>query len=263
MSEARVRIEVAEHVAVVTLNRPEKHNALDLPMFDGIDAAAQTLAGNPGVRAVVVHGAGKSFCSGLDVQSVMAADPQGVTRPLHEPVPNRFQRAVYSWVTAPMPVIAAIHGNCLGGGLQIALGADIRFAAPDARLSILEVRWGLIPDMAITQTLTRLVPLDVAKELTFTGRMLSGEEAHALGLVTHLSEDPLTAARELAAEIANRSPDATRRAKRLFQDGWIGTPAETMKLEERLQLEIAGGANQREAVRAGFAREPAHFGDAT
>jgi enoyl-CoA hydratase/carnithine racemase len=116
--------------------------------------------------------------------------------------------------------------------------------------------------MAITQTLTRLVPLDVAKELAFTGRMLSGEEAHALGLVTHLCDDPLAAAQELAAEIASRSPDATRRAKRLFQDGWNGAPGETMELEERLQLEIAGGANQLEAVRAGFANEPAHFGDA-
>jgi enoyl-CoA hydratase/carnithine racemase len=263
VSEARVQIEVAEHVAVVTLNRPHKHNALDLPMFDAIAAAARDLAADPGVRAVVLHGAGKSFCSGLDVQSVMAQDPEGVTRPLHEPVPNHFQRAVYNWVTAPMPVIAAIHGNCLGGGLQIALGADIRFAAPDARLSILEVRWGLIPDMAITQTLPRLVPLDVAKELAFTGRTITGEEAHELGLVTHLSDDPLAAARELAAEIAGRSPDATRRAKRLFQDGWIGTPEETLALEERLQLEIAGGANQLEAVRASFANEPARFGDAT
>lgn len=262
MSEARVRIEVAEHVATVTLSRPEKHNALDLPMFDGIIGAARDLAEDASVRAVVLHGAGKSFCSGLDVKSVMAEDPEGVTRPLYEPVPNRFQQAVYGWVTAPMPVVAAIHGNCLGGGLQIALGADIRIAAPDSRLSILEVRWGLIPDMAITQTLTRLVRLDVAKELAFTGRVLSGEEAHALGLVTHLSDDPLAAARRLAAEIAGRSPDATRRAKRLFQDGWIGTPAETLALEESLQLEIAGGANQLEAVRAEFANESPRFGDA-
>lgn len=260
-TEERVLVEIADHVATVTLNRPQKHNALDLAMFNAIIGTSSSLGANAGVRAIVLHGSGKSFCSGLDVTSVMADDPEGVTRPLHDPPPNQFQQAAYGWTTMPQPVIAAIHGNCLGGGLQIALAADIRVSAPDARLSVLEVRWGLIPDMAITQTLPRLVAIDVAKELAFTGRMISGEEAFKLGLVTHLADDPLAAAQKLAAEIAARSPDAVRRAKRLFQDGWIGPPLETLALEERLQLEIAGGANQIEAVRAGFAKERARFVD--
>lgn len=263
MSEERVSIELTDHVALVTLNRPDKHNALDLPMFDGIIGAASRLSADPGVRVVVLHGAGPSFCSGLDVTSVMTSSTDGdaLTRPLHDPPPNHFQRAAYDWVRAPMPVIAAIHGNCLGGGLQIALGADIRIAAPDARLAVLEVRWGLIPDMAVTQTLPRLVGIDVAKELAFTGRMFSGEEAHALGVVTHVSEDPLATARTLAAEIAERSPDAVRRAKRLFQEGWSGSPEATLGLEAKLQLEIAGGANQLAAVAAGLSKQPAEFGD--
>jgi len=264
-SEERVRIEVAAHVATVTLNRPDKHNALDLPMFDAIIGAARRLSADPGVRAIVLHGSGQSFCSGLDVTGVMAssADGDALTRPLHDPPPNHFQQAAYEWIRAPMPVIAAIHGHCLGGGLQIALAADIRIASPEANLSVLEVRWGLIPDMAITRTLPRLVGIDVAKELAFTGRSFSGAEAHALGVVTHVSDDPLAAARALAAEIAARSPDAVRRAKRLFQEGWSGSPEETMALEARLQLEIAGGRNQLAAVTAGLAKQPAEFVDPT
>ena len=145
--------------------------------------------------------------------------------PLHGPVPNWFQRAAHDWVEVPVPVIAAIHGDCLGGGLQIALAADIRIATPDARLSVMEVKWGLIPDMSITRTLPRLVGIDVAKELAYTGRVISGSEAHALGLVTHLAEDPLAAAQELAAEIASRSPDAVRGPKRLFDESWTGSTA--------------------------------------
>src|SRR3984885_7252934 len=148
----RVAIEVDDHVALVTLTRPEKHNALDVAMFDAITAAAERVAVEPGVRAVVLHGEGPSFCSGLDVAGVMANQPGGAAlmAPLSEPVPNWFQRAAHRWLEVPVPVIAAIHGHCLGGGLQIALAADVRFATTDARLSVLEVKWGLIPDMAIT-----------------------------------------------------------------------------------------------------------------
>src|SRR5579863_6857142 len=174
-TEQRVAIDVSDHVATVTLTRPEKHNALDVAMFEAIAAAAERVAAEPGVRAVVLHGAGPSFCSGLDVAGVMANQPgsEDLMAPLRGPFPNWFQRPAYGWIEVPVPVIAAIHGYCLGGGLQIALGADIRFAAPDARLSVLEVKWGLIPDMAITRTLPRLVGIDVAKELAFTGRVLN------------------------------------------------------------------------------------------
>jgi enoyl-CoA hydratase/carnithine racemase len=259
----RVHIEIADHVAVVTLTRADKHNALDVPMFDGLLAAAQRLSGEPGVRAVVLHGDGPSFCSGLDIMGVMAAGGglEGLTKPLHGEVPNWFQRAAYDWLALPVPVIAAVHGNCFGGGLQIALAADIRICAPDARLSVMEIRWGLIPDMSITRSLPRLVGIDVAKELTYTGRILDGAEADRLGLVTRLSEDPLGEARALATEIAARSPDAVRRAKHLFDEAWCGTAADTLALEARLQSELIGSPNQLEAVRAGLAKEPGAFSD--
>jgi len=163
----------------------------------------------------------------------------------------------------PVPVIAAIHGHCLGGGLQIALAADIRFATPDARMAVLEVKWGLIPDMAITRTLPRLVGIDVAKELAYTGRMISGSEAHTLGLVTHVVDDPLAAARSLAAEIATRSPDAVRGMKRLFDESWTGSTEETLRLEADIQLGLLGTANQLAAVTAGMAKQPAEFEDPT
>jgi enoyl-CoA hydratase/carnithine racemase len=265
MSEDRVRVEVADHVAVVTLTRPEKHNALDVPMFDGIVSAAERVATEPGVRAVVLHGEGPSFCSGLDVMGVMASSPDGdgLLAPLRGEVPNRFQRAAYDWIEVPVPVIAAVHGNCLGGGLQIALAADIRIATPDARLSVMEIKWGLIPDMSITRTLPRLVAIDVAKELTFTGRTFSGEEALALGVVTHVADDPFQSALELAREIASKSPDAVRGAKRLFDQSWTGTAEETLTLEASLQLGLLGSPNQLAAVTAGLAKEPAEFVDPT
>jgi enoyl-CoA hydratase/carnithine racemase len=160
-----------------------------------------------------------------------------------------------------VPVIAAVHGNCFGGGCQIALGADIRFCTADARLSVMEVKWGLIPDMSITRTLPRLVGIDIAKELTFTGRVFSGEEALALGVVTRVDDDPLAAANALAAEIAGRSPDAVRRAKRLFDESWNRPAEETLALEAALQLELIGSPNQIAAITAGVTKEPASFID--
>jgi enoyl-CoA hydratase/carnithine racemase len=260
--QQRVQVEISGHVATVTLSRPDKHNALDIPMFDGILAAAEQVRQTRGVRAVVLHGEGPSFCSGLDIASVMSAQ-QGVDGSGDDllDVPNKFQRVAYDWVTLPVPVIAAIHGNCLGGGLQIALGADVRFATPDCRLSVMEGKWGLIPDMSITRTLPRLVGIDVAKELTYTARVFSGEEAARLGVVTHLADDPLTAAHELASEIAGRSPDAIRRAKRLFEESWTGTPEETLRMEAQLQLELIGSPNQLAAVVAGMKRDEPEFED--
>jgi enoyl-CoA hydratase/carnithine racemase len=263
MADDRVRIAVADHVATVTLARPDKHNALDVPMFEGILAAAERLAREPGVRAVVLHGEGPSFCSGLDIMGVMAAGGglEAITEPLRGSVPNWFQRAAHDWLTLPVPVIAAIHGTCFGGGLQIALAADIRICAPDTRLSVMEIKWGLVPDMSITRTLPRLVGIDVAKELTYTGRVISGGDADRLGLVTRVAQDPLAAAHELAAEIATRSPDAVRSAKRLFEEAWTGTRDQTLALEAQLQGALIGSPNQLEAVRAGVAKEPGAFTD--
>src|SRR3954452_13786866 len=214
----RVGIQVSDHVATVTLQRPDKHNALDRPMFESIAAAAAEVRATPGVRVVVLHGEGPSFCSGLDIASILADGPSGFEFLDDRSGPRNAtlaQRVATDWLDLPFPVIAAIHGNCFGGGLQIALGADIRIAAPDAKLSIMEVKWGLVPDMGITQTLPRLLPIDVAKELTFTGRVVSGSEGLGLGLVTRTAEDPLSAALALAEEIAQKSPNAVRAAKRL------------------------------------------------
>jgi enoyl-CoA hydratase/carnithine racemase len=263
MCQERVRLEVADQVALVTLARPDKHNALDVAMFEGIAAACDRLAEERGVRAVVLHGEGPSFCSGLDLASVMSAGEglEGLIERLREDPPNWFQRVAYGWTRVPVPVIAAVHGACFGGGLQIALGADIRIAAPDARLSVMEMKWGLIPDMSITRTLPRLVRIDVAKDLTYTGRVLSASEAAQLGLVTWVAGDPLAAARSLAAEIATRSPDAVRAAKRLFEESWTGPPEQTLALEAELQRGLIGTPNQLAAVTAGFTKEPAEFVD--
>ena len=265
MAEQRVRFEVADHVATVTLTRAEKHNALDGAMFLGILDAARQAAETPGVRVVVLHGEGKSFCSGLDVASFMSGDGplsnDDLLRRESGKAGNVAQRVCTDWVDLPVPVIAAIHGNCLGGGLQIALGADVRFAAPDAKLSIMEAKWGLVPDMGITRTLPRLLRADVAKELTYTARVLTGEEAAELGLVTHVAGDPLAAAQALAAEIAGRSPDAVRAAKRLYDTAWSGPLEEGLLLETELQVSLLGSPNQLEAVRAGFLSEPAAFTD--
>jgi enoyl-CoA hydratase/carnithine racemase len=247
----------------VTLTRPDKHNALDAGMFDAVIDAAEQVTNEPGVRAVVLHGDGPSFSSGLDVMSMMSEGEglDGLVNRLAEDPPNWFQRAAYDWVRVPVPVIAAVHGTCFGGGLQIALGADIRISTPDARLSVMEITWGLIPDMSITRTLPRLVGIDVAKELTFTGRVLSGTEAHALGVVTHVSDEALAAAQSLAAEIATRSPDAVRAAKRLYDQAWTGSPKETLSLEAFMQRGLIASQNQIAAVTAGMTKQPPEFVD--
>jgi enoyl-CoA hydratase/carnithine racemase len=234
-------------------------------MFEAIVAAAERVASVPGVRAVVLHGEGPSFCSGLDMVSVMSATSgvEGFIEWVRGEggSPNSAQRTAYDWVRLPVPVIAAIHGTCFGGGLQIALAADIRFAAPDARLSVMEVKWGLVPDMSITRTLPRLVGIDVAKELTYTARVLSGREAHELGLVTHLSDDPFAAATALAAEIAERSPDAVRGAKRLLDESWTAPAKQSLALEADIQVGLIGSPNQLEAVRARMTKQRADFVD--
>ena len=251
-------------VATVTMVRVDKHNALDQAMFEGLMEAAERLASDVSVRAVVLHGEGKSFCSGLDVASFMSGGGgTGVLLTRDEGrVANFAQRVTYDWSLVPAPVIAAIHGNCFGGGLQIALGADIRIAAPDAKLSVMEIKWGLVPDMGITQTLPRLVPIDVAKELTFTGRVVSGSDASVLGLVTRTADDPLASALALADEIAQKSPSAVRAAKRLYDETWASDDtAAALVLESELQEGLIGKPNQIAAVVAGMSGEPPVFVD--
>lgn len=270
MSEpARVTVAVESGVADVRLNRPDKLNALDPAMFDGLLAAGEEVAANPAVRVVVMSGEGRGFCAGLDLGSfqAMADRPQSSPAPgrLDDRSPgkitNRFQYAAHLWTELPVPVIAAVHGVALGGGMQLALAADIRIVSPDARMSVLEMRWGLIPDMTGTHMLRRLVPLDVAKELVWTGRMVEGEEAVALGLATRSSPDPRQAAMELAAELANKSPDAIRAAKRLLnQSGLVGEAQQYLD-ESREMAGLIGSPNQVEAVTAYFEKRAPVFAD--
>ena len=262
-------------VADVRLNRPEKMNALDPAMFDALVRTSDELAADPTLRCVVLSGEGRSFCAGLDFSSFQkmgsgertprADDADGETSSLLDIDEGRIthggQQAVYGWTELPVPVIAAIHGHALGGGTQLALGADIRFVHPDAQLSVLEIRWGLIPDMTGTQALVNLVGLDVAKELTFTGRMLSGTEAVELGVCTHLSDDPHHDAMALAAEIAGKSPHAVRAAKRLFNDAPKVSLAQGFLNERKEIAALIGSANQVEQVTAFFEKRQPDFVD--
>ena len=271
MSEL-VAITITDGVADVRLNRPDKYNALSQEMFTAIIKAGERLADDPSVRVVVLSGNGPGFCAGLDFasfQGMSDSSEGGSEAPVAEGAlaqdsdrpDNRAQRPAYVWKRMPVPVIAAIHGVAYGGGLQVALGADIRIAAPDARLSVMEIKWGLVPDMGLTQTVRDLVRLDVIKELTFSGRVVGGEEACALGLVTRVSAEPLEAALALAREIAGKSPDAIRAGKRLLEESWHADPHTGLALEASLQGALIGSPNQVEAIRANFDKRTPLFID--
>jgi enoyl-CoA hydratase/carnithine racemase len=256
-------VSIDDQVATVILNRPDKANAVNLEMFDALAAVGRELAENRSVRAVVLAGAGDNFCAGIDVSLFQGGLEFGRSdmRPVGDSPANRFQAPAYVWRELPVPVICALHGVAFGAGLQIALGADIRYARPDARLAIMEIKWGLIPDMAITTTLRGILPLDTVKELAWSGRPVSGEEALAMGLVTALHEDPLAAAAETAAAICAKSPDAIRAMKRLFNSAWRLTDAEALALEAELQLGVMGKKNQLEAVMANLQKRAPEFDD--
>jgi enoyl-CoA hydratase/carnithine racemase len=263
MSE-RLQISIEGHVAEVRLNRPEKHNALDMQMFDDLAASGARLAAEPSVRAVVLTGAGENFCAGIDLS--IFSDPADAINPAsmapqEGSLANRFQRAAFAWREVPVPVICAIHGVAFGGGAQIALGADLRYAAPNAKMSIMEIRWGLIPDLAISVTASNLVREDVLRELAYTGRVVGGTEAMALGLVTAVHDDPLQAARDTAKLIASRSPDAIRAMKTLFNERRDLDAGRSLSLEAKLQSGIIGQPNQVEAVRANIEDREPDFGD--
>jgi enoyl-CoA hydratase/carnithine racemase len=255
-NEERVRVEVGDdQVALVSLVRTANSNALDGPMFDALIAAGERLRAERRVRAVVLTGEGKGFCAGIDMQ-VLTDMKDGTiagTRDLVERshgLSNRFQYAAWIWRELPVPVIAAVHGFALGGGLELALGADIRYATPDTRMAIMEVNWGLVPDMGGTVRFYDLMRDDVIRELGFTGRTIRGTEAQALGLVTRVDPDPLALALATAREIATRSPDAVRALKRLF--GAQSSPAAAAGLlaETAEQQVLLGTPNQVETVRA-------------
>ena len=259
----RVRVELSEGIADVRLVRADKHNGLDRRMFEALVAAGERLAAEPSLRAVVLSGEGPSFCAGLDFAAFMreGVDLATMLRRDEGSAANFVQRAAWVWRELPVPVVAALHGHVYGGGLQLALAADLRYVTADARLSVREIQWGLVPDMTGTQTLRHLVRLDVAKELVFTGRAVSGEEAVVLGLATRVEADPLAAARRTAHEIAARSPDAIRAGKRLLNATFTVGIEEGLRLEEEIQRQVIGKPNQLEAVMAGLQKRAPVFRD--
>ena len=268
--EQRVSISISEGIADVRLVRADKMNALDAAMFDALVAATARLATEKGLRAVVLSGEGRAFCAGLDMGRFAAMNDNGgngiaggekrdLSVRTHGQA-NFAQQAVWGWRQLPVPVIAAVHGVAFGGGFQLALGADIRLLAPDARMSIMEIKWGLVPDMAGTPILASLVRDDILRELTYTGRIFSAQEAMTYGLATRICDDPRAAALELALEIAGKSPDAIRAAKRLLNNLSVD-PGPALLAESVEQQKLLGSPNQLEAVRANIEKRAPRFAD--
>ncbi|MDP3674613.1 MAG: crotonase/enoyl-CoA hydratase family protein [Novosphingobium sp.] len=259
----RVELTLDGGVAHVQLTRPDKMNALDPEMFAAILEAGMRLFEEPSARCVVLSGAGRAFCAGLDLTSMGQTDR-------HREVPlterthgnaNAPQQAAVVWRKLPIPVIAAIHGVCFGGGLQIASGADIKIVAPDARLAVMEVKWGLVPDMGGYWLWRGNVRDDVLRELTYTHREFTGEEAVAYGFATHADANPLARAMALAQDIASKSPHAVRGAKAISNRWWDATIDQLLMAESHEQQKLMGTKNQREAVFAGLEKRKAEFTD--
>jgi len=231
-------------------------------VLDDLVATAYMLRRDRTLRAVVIAGEGDAFCAGLDFGSVLRQPRRIVTSFLPRPWrgTNTFQEACWGWRRVPAPVIAAVHGHCLGGGLQIALAADFRIATPDSTWSVLEGKWGIIPDMTGIRSLAQLVGIDTAKKLTMTAEMLSGKEARELGLVTELDSDPVTAATALAVRLKERSPDQLAAAKRLFDRTWSASPRRTFALERFEQAFLLAARNTKVAREAAFKRVSPDFG---
>jgi enoyl-CoA hydratase/carnithine racemase len=266
----RVSIELLDGVADVRLIRADKMNALDPAMFEAIIAAGAELAKMKGLRSVVLSGEGKAFCAGLDMASFAAMKQDGDAVPGVRDltartygIANRPQQCAWLWRELPVPVIAAVHGVALGGGFQIALGADMRYATADTRFSVMEIKWGLVPDLAGTQLMRYLAREDVVRELTYTGRIFNGTEAQQLGFVTRVVADPRAAAFETAKEIAGKSPDAMRAAKRLLNLA-VATDAKAGLLAESVeQQKLIGSPNQLEAIMSNLQKRAASYKDPT
>ena len=243
----RVAVKIENNVAEVTLNRAEKNNAVDFAMFEALTEVGKSLIGDASVRSVVLQGAGENFCAGIDLAVFEGAGIDDLDKKAFQPrdgsPANFFQSAAYVWRALPVPVIAAIQGVAFGAGLQIALGADIRYATADAQLSIMEIKFGIIPDMAITATLRDVMSVDRIKELAYSGRIISGIEAEKVGLITSVQEDPFDTARELAIEIASKSPDAIRAIKNLINNAWHDSIEGALQREAALQIKVITASN--------------------
>lgn len=263
--ENRVKITIDNHIAHVMLSRPDKMNALDMDMFDAIIQAGETVNRNSSVRCVVLSGEGKAFCAGIDLSNFSMDDNKGVgNEPLAvrtHGIANKFQQAAWVWRELAVPVVAAVHGVAFGGGLQIMLGADIKYVTSEAKLSIMETKWGIIPDMAGTQLMRHSVRDDIIRELTYTHRIFSGEEAVQYGFATHISDNPLEDALKLAAEIASKSPSAIVLAKSLLNKAPYLNVEKGLLLESVEQDKIIKKKNQLEAVFSSLQKRPGNFDD--
>jgi enoyl-CoA hydratase/carnithine racemase len=259
--DERVIVTVTDGVADVRLARPDKRNALDPPMFRAIIAASAQVGADPSVRVVVLSGQGKGFCAGLDVSlfGAVSGERGDDGARVFEQLRAVAQQVVRVWTELPVPVIAAVHGVALGGGFQLALGADLRVVAPDAQLGVFEIRWGIVPDMCGTQLLPPLVGPDVALDLMMTGRTVTGEEAGRIGLATRVADDPYAAAHALAVELVGRNPHALRVMKDLVRTSRTLTLEEGLRRELDATAAVFGTANQREAVRANLEGRPPEF----
>ncbi len=259
---SHVTCTVQDGVAQVRLDRPDKLNALTLQILDDLVDVAHTLRRDKLLRAVVIAGEGDAFCAGLDFGSVLRQPAKVATSFMPRPWrgTNTFQEACWAWRRLPVPVIAAVHGHCLGGGLQIALAADFRFATPDSTWSVLEGKWGIIPDMSGIRSLAELVGIDTAKRLTMTAESISGKQALDLGLVTGLDSDPLAAAAELVTQLKGRSPDQLAATKRLFNDTWTSSPRRTFARERIEQAWLLAARNTKVAREAALAKIAPEFG---
>jgi len=269
-SSERITVTMRGGVADVKLVRTDKMNALDDAMFSALIETGERLKADKSVRAVVLSGEGRAFCAGLDMGNfakMASGERKGgnadglVTANRTPGGANRAQQAVMVWREVPVPVIAAVHGVAFGGGFQLALGADMRFVTPDAKMAILEIKWGLVPDMAGMVLLRGLVRDDIARELTYTGRVFTGEEALALGIATRVCADPYADAMKLAEEIAGKNPHAIRAGKRLFAVMQDGDAKEILIEESREQVALIGSPNQIEAVMSNMQKRAANYVD--
>ncbi|MET0369866.1 MAG: crotonase/enoyl-CoA hydratase family protein [Sphingobium sp.] len=257
----RVSIRVDNHVADVRFTRAIKRNALDHAQFSAIAAAIESIAAMPAVRCVVLSGEGKGFCAGVDLDGLAGNPAMRDLMPRTHGAANLFQQVAWGWRTLPVPVIAAVHGFAFGAGFQLMLGADIRIATADAQLSMMEARWGLAPDVAGIALMRGLVRDDIAREITYTARRMSGTEAQALGIVTHVDADPHGRAMALAAQIAANSPEAVRAGKRLLNLA-IETPGEAILMaESREQQVLLASAGHRETIAAAQENRAPVFSD--
>lgn len=269
--EQRIRVTMTEGVADVRLSRPDKMNALDQAMFDALVETGSSLARQQGLRAVVISGEGRAFCAGLDMgrfaqMAGPAEDGSSISTELRlatrsHGIANAAQYAVLVWQDIPVPVVAAVHGVAFGGGFQLALGADIRFVTADTKMSVMEIKWGLVPDMGGMLLMPRLARGDVIRELTFSGRVFTGAEAMAMGFATRICEDPYTAAMAFAREVAGRSPHAVRASKRLMKVMQTGDAAAILRAESDEQGRLIGSASQKEAVMANMQKRAPNFAE--